>query len=250
MSVPWPIDRIERRPLAGLKPYEKNARTHSPAQIDEIVASIREWGWTMPVLIDEAGGIIAGHARVEAARRLGLGEVPCIVATGWTESQRRAYVLADNQLALNAGWDLELLRVEIRDLGVLGFDLGLAGFSPLAIDELFATPTPPADPAATLAERFGVVPFSVLNAREGWWQERKAAWLALGIQSEVGRGENLLQFSETIREPDPAKRRSAVPGNHGGAASPSYAPDFYRRKAEAEEKAGRKMTTAEFNALG
>lgn len=245
-KVPWPVDRVERRALAALIPYAQNARTHSDEQIEQIVRSIREWGWTMPVLIDDAGGIIAGHARVMAARRLGIAEVPCIVATGWTDAQRRAYVLADNQLALNAGWDLELLRVEINGLGSLGFDLGLAGFTSAGLDGLFAAGTPPADPAATLAERFGVAPFSVLNAREGWWQERKAAWLALGIQSEIGRGENLLQFSDTILEPDAAKRRAAVPGNAGHPASASYNPDFYKQKRDKEAELGRSLTTAEF----
>lgn len=123
----WPADQVVRRPLSELMPYARNARTHSDAQVAQIAASIREWGWTNPVLIDEAGGIIAGHGRVMAARKLKIEEVPCIVATGWSEAQKRAYVLADNQLAMNAGWDMDLLKVEIGDLSAEGFDVGLIG---------------------------------------------------------------------------------------------------------------------------
>lgn len=125
----WPADRVERRPVASLIPYARNARTHEPQQVAQIAASIAEWGWTVPVLVDEAGGIIAGHGRVLAARQLQLSEVPVMVACGWSESQKRAYVLADNQLALNAGWDEELLKLELGDLAASDFDLALTGFS-------------------------------------------------------------------------------------------------------------------------
>src|SRR5437763_2619944 len=99
----WPADEVQRWPVERLVPYARNARTHSDAQVAQIAASIREWGWTMPVLADEAGGVIAGHGRILAAQRLGLAEVPVMVARGWSEAQKRAYVLADNKLALNAG---------------------------------------------------------------------------------------------------------------------------------------------------
>ena len=111
----WPADKVERWPLDRLVPYARNARTHSDAQVAQIAGSIREWGWTKPVLVDE-NGIIAGHGRVLAARKLGLTEVPVMVARGWSEAQKRAYVIADNKLALNAGWDEELLRLELADL--------------------------------------------------------------------------------------------------------------------------------------
>jgi DNA modification methylase len=127
-SGSWPADAIERRALVSLVPYARNARTHSEVQIAQIAASIREWGWTMPVLVDEAGMIIAGHGRVLAAARLGLGEVPVVVARGWSEAQKRAYTIADNKHALNAGWDEALLRIEVADLASMGFDLPLMGF--------------------------------------------------------------------------------------------------------------------------
>ena len=124
----WPADKIERRRVDDLIPYARNARTHSDEQIAQIMASITEWGWTTPVLIDDKGGIIAGHGRVMAARKLGIDEVPTVTATGWTKAQKAAYVLADNQLPQNAGWDMDLLKIEMQDLSADGFDLSLMGF--------------------------------------------------------------------------------------------------------------------------
>lgn len=134
----WPADKVERRSVSALIPYARNARTHSDEQVGQIAASIREWGWTIPVLIDEEGGVIAGHGRLLAAQRLGLAEVPVMVATGWTEAQRRAYVLADNKLALNAGWDRDLLAAELSDLRELGAELRVVGFSDEELTDLFA----------------------------------------------------------------------------------------------------------------
>lgn len=127
---------IETLPTAALTPYARNARTHSPEQVAQIAASIREFGFTNPVLIDAEGGIIAGHGRVMASNRLGLAEVPCIRLAHLTDAQRRAYVIADNQLALNAGWDEALLAVEIGELKDLEFDLDLTGLGMEEIDRL------------------------------------------------------------------------------------------------------------------
>jgi DNA modification methylase len=124
----WPADKIERKKVDALIPYARNARTHSDDQVAQLAASIKEWGWTTPVLIDEDGGIIAGHGRVMAARKLGIKEIPTMTATGWTKAQKQAYVLADNQLPQNAGWDMDLLSVEMKDLDSEGFDLSLIGF--------------------------------------------------------------------------------------------------------------------------
>ena len=123
-----PADRAERRKVSDLVPYARNSRTHSDEQVAQIAASIKEWGFTNPVLIEPDGGIIAGHGRVMAAQRLGLKDVPCVIAAGWTEAQKRAYVIADNKLAVNAGWDNDLLAVEFGELADLGFDLDLTGF--------------------------------------------------------------------------------------------------------------------------
>ncbi len=122
------IVQIENRPIEALIPYARNSRTHSDAQVAQIAASIREFGWTNPVLVDGSNGIIAGHGRVLAARKLGFDQVPVIELAHLTESQKRAYVLADNKLAENAGWDDELLRIELEALQAAGFDLSLTGF--------------------------------------------------------------------------------------------------------------------------
>jgi len=128
-TKPNPADKVERRKVSDLIPYARNSRTHSDAQVAQIAASIREWGWTTPILIDQAEMIIAGHGRVLAARKLGLEDVPVVVADGWTDAQKRAYVIADNKLALNSGWDMDLLSVEFADLSELGFDLEKIGFT-------------------------------------------------------------------------------------------------------------------------
>ena len=132
---------VTYRPIESLIPYARNSRTHSDAQVAQIAASIREFGWTNPVLIDAEGGIIAGHGRIMAGRKLGITEAPCIVLDGLTEAQRRAYVIADNKLALNAGWDIDLLKIELKDLDAEKFDLSLTGFDPGELGNLLADKT-------------------------------------------------------------------------------------------------------------
>lgn len=116
--------------VASLVPYARNARTHSDAQVAQIAASIREFGFTAPILVDGGKGVIAGHGRLLAARKLGMTEVPTIELAHLTPAQKRAYVLADNRIALSAGWDPEMLRLELGDLQADGFDLNLTGFDP------------------------------------------------------------------------------------------------------------------------
>jgi ParB-like chromosome segregation protein Spo0J len=129
---------LEQIKLDALIPYARNSRTHSDAQVAQIAASIKEFGFTNPVLIDETGSIIAGHGRVMAARKLAITDVPSIRLTHLTEAQKKAYVIADNKLALNAGWDDEMLAVELSDLQGMGFDLDLTGFSTDEIEALLA----------------------------------------------------------------------------------------------------------------
>ena len=114
--------------VSDLIPYINNSRTHSDEQVNQVAASIKEFGFTSPVLIDEQGGLIAGHGRVMAAKKLGLDNVPCITLSGLTEAQKKAYIIADNQLPLNAGWDLDKLKLEIENLNELDFDINLLGF--------------------------------------------------------------------------------------------------------------------------
>lgn len=130
--------KITQQPTSALVPYARNSRTHSAEQVAQIAASIREFGFTNPVLVDDAGGIVAGHGRVMAAQHLGMAEVPTI-SVGWlSESQRRAYVIADNQLALNAGWDESVLVQEVAWLQEQHFDTDLLGFNTDFLDGLLA----------------------------------------------------------------------------------------------------------------
>jgi ParB-like chromosome segregation protein Spo0J len=127
--------KIQYKPIADLIPYARNSRTHSDAQVAQIASSIKEFGWTNPVLLDGENGIIAGHGRVMAASKLGEKEVPTIELSHMDENQKRAYIIADNKLALNAGWDNEMLMLEVADLKDAGYDLGLTGFN---MDEINA----------------------------------------------------------------------------------------------------------------
>jgi ParB-like chromosome segregation protein Spo0J len=153
----WPLDR--------LVPYEKNARTHSPVQIQQIAASITEFGFTNPILVDGADGILAGHGRLAAAKDMGLALVPVIVLDHLSAAQRKAYILADNQLALNAGWDTELLQMEVAALNLEDFDLSLLGFDddriaslldPDGIDREEGPPTGADDPGKEYQQKYAV----------------------------------------------------------------------------------------------
>jgi DNA modification methylase len=150
-----PADKVERWSIDKLVPYARNARTHSDEQVGQIAASIKEWGWTTPVLVDEQGSIIAGHGRTLAAQRLQMTEVPVMVAKGWSDAKKRAYVLADNKLAMNAGWDNEMLALELGEIGDLGFDLDLTGFT---ADEIAALMPEQIEPGQTDEDAVPEVP--------------------------------------------------------------------------------------------
>ena len=134
------MNKLELIPIDDLIPYARNSRTHSDEQIAQIAASIKEFGFTNPVLIDDDGGIIAGHGRCMAARKLKMDAVPCIRLTGLTEAQKKAYIIADNKLALNAGWDDEMLKIELEELDNLNFNLELLGFEIDELSEMFDEP--------------------------------------------------------------------------------------------------------------
>ena len=141
------IETVEEWPIDKLTPYARNARTHSPKQVDQIASSINEWGFTNPIIADADGNVIAGHGRLLASKKLGLKTVPVRVVTDWPEAKKKAYILADNKLALNAGWDEELLRLELEELKELDFDLDLIGFEDFEIAEIVNEPIqlPPVD---------------------------------------------------------------------------------------------------------
>lgn len=133
----WPASKVEMRNVSELVPYANNSRRHSPQQVDQIAASINEWGWTVPVIVDEKGMLIAGHGRILAAQKLGIEQVPTITATGWTEAQKKAYVIADNKLALNADWNLQILTSEIDSIARLDFDITKLGFDDNELSKMF-----------------------------------------------------------------------------------------------------------------
>lgn len=188
------------RDVNALELYANNARTHSADQVDRLARAIIEFGWTQPILADDQG-VVAGHGRIAAAMQiydgdgvirlldgtaLPHGKVPVVDCSGWTPEQRRAYILADNRLAELAGWDESLLNIELDFLRDADFDLSLIGFDDVNEDGI-GDGDGDDSPSMTIADKFMVPPFSVMNARDGWWQERKRQWISLGIRSELGR---------------------------------------------------------------
>lgn len=210
-----------------LKPYERNAKKHPQDQIEKIKKSIQEFGFISPCLIDKENRIIAGHGRVQAATQLGMEKVPCIYVEGLTEEQRRAYIIADNRLTELGGWDEDLIAFELHELTVAGFDVEMLGF-----DTVVEKPQtePDAEKAYTrLTDRFFVNPFSVLDSRQKWWQDRKRAWKDLGIASEIGRGND-----GDVTKDGLTYAKSHVPMN------------VYKQKNRLEEALGRSVKWDEF----
>ena len=221
--------KITNKKVTELIPYVNNSRTHSDEQVAQIAASIKEFGWTNPILVDGSNGIIAGHGRLLAARKLGQTEVPTIELSDLTDTQRKAYIIADNRLALSAGWDNEMLTLELNDLLADGFALEILGFDADELSDLLndKDETEPKG-NGNLSDRFLIPPFSVLNAREGWWQDRKRAWIALGIKSEEGRGgeyegdATALGFDNEEQRRDAQLRRSALASPGGSIMVAGY----------------------------
>jgi DNA modification methylase len=292
---------VRALPVADLIPYARNSRTHDEGQIAQLAASLDEFGMVGSIVVRD-GVIAKGHGTLDAIRKLyaagkllypapgkaggadpyPVGTAPVLEVSGWTDAQFRAYVIADNKLALNAGWDEEMLRIEFDALKDDGFDLSLVGFDADELKDIFTGPATgegegegkggepdEGEKVGSLAERFLIPPFTVLNAREGWWQDRKRAWLALGIKSELGRGENALGMSEQAKNPDTYRERreqtedlrgglthrtttdpyrNKKKGEMGGVLMKSWTshPLFYPQKQAKEKELGRELTTAEF----
>lgn len=215
--------QFDNRKVTELIPYINNARTHSEAQVKQIASSIQEFGFTNPILIDEDNGIIAGHGRLLAAELLSIDAVPVYILKGLTPVQKKAYVIADNQLALNAGWDEEMLAMEIEFLEEADFNIDLLGFEDDFLDMVLGDENELSESRkaiGSLNDQFLISPFSVFNSRKGWWQDRKRAWIELGIQSELGRDDKLSITSLTTNQ--------------------------YTEKNEIEKKLGRKLTIDEY----
>jgi hypothetical protein len=170
----WPADKVKSATVASLEPYARNSRTHSPEQVSKIARSIEQFGFTNPILVDEQGTIIAGHGRVMAAKKLRLTSVPVMVATGWTEAQKRAYVIADNKLGLDAGWDLEILSSEIKALDNLNFDLTLTGFTADELGDLTLKLNPEPAGSSEAGEMNTIVQFNIVfddeSQQELWFK--------------------------------------------------------------------------------
>lgn len=210
--------KVESVAIKSLTMDPENARTHSEKNIKAIAGSLTTFGQRKPLVVWD-NIVIAGNGTIEAAKSLGWEKIEITrVPSDWSHDQARAFALADNRTAELAEWDNDILANQLIDLDSVGYEINDWGFEPL---------TPPSDPiradegidlqdemdiavgqreSINLAATYGVPPFSILDQRSGHWQERKRLWMALGIQSEVGRGENLLGFSDTIRQPDQEKR--------------------------------------------
>ena len=159
---------IDYRKTGELIPYINNSRTHSEQQVQQVAASIKEFGFTNPILIDEDSGIIAGHGRLQAAQMMGMDEVPTITLEGLTDTQRKAYVIADNKLALNSGWDFEMLKIELEDMG--NFDLSLLGFDSQELANIIDGLNE--EPSELTEESYSQVFNIVVNCNDETHQER------------------------------------------------------------------------------
>ncbi|MBB5408584.1 hypothetical protein HDG34_002521 [Paraburkholderia sp. HC6.4b] len=184
---PWPADSVERWPLERLQLATHNARSHPPEQVESLAGSLREFGWTIPVLVDEAGEVIAGHGRLLAARQIGLADAPVIVARGWSGAQKRAYRIADNKLALNASWDTELLAQELQALTAEGFEPDLLGFSDADLARLTDdTDRLRLDHAAQIAEVADPTEFGFASANANTHERAPVSTAADAVASQNG----------------------------------------------------------------
>ena len=218
-----------------LIPYARNSRTHSEAQVTKIAASIKEFGFLNPVIVDGENGIVAGHGRVMAAKKLGMDEVPVIEANHLTEAQRRAYVIADNRLALDAGWDDEMLRVEFAELEGLGFDLDLTGFS---LDEIGALQIQEIPPGLTDEDAVPEIPVQPVTVEGDVWLMGKHR-LMCGDSTSIDAVEMLMEGNKPdLIHTDPpygmnaVSKSSVLKKNYGtdimGDDTPDVAKDAFR----------------------
>lgn len=175
--------KVQYVPIGQVNPYENNPRKNKAA-VDYVANSIKEFGWRQPIVTDKDFVIIVGHTRLQAAKKLKLKEVPVLVADDMTEEQAKAYRLADNKTAEFAEWDFDLLNDELLNLDM---DMTLFGFEDAEEKE----ETDDVE-HSTLTDKFIVPPFSILDTRQGYWQDRKKAWKDLGLKSDLGRNDNLI----------------------------------------------------------
>jgi len=240
------VASIQSWPIGQVVPYHRNARLHTDEDVRRLAEFITRHGFNKPIEVDEAGVILCGHRRLGAAKALGMDAVPVIVHRHLDEAQKAEYRIADNRLTLEGEWDEAMLGAELDDIVHAGGDPNYTGLDSEELERIVndyqrlvdgEAPGGSNDGGAaatqTLADRFLIAPFTVLNAREGWWQNRKRAWVSLGIQSELGRS-------------DYEKRAT---NNSGGVLLTSNTvadASFYTKKREAEVALGHALTTEEF----
>lgn len=222
-------DKIEIKKLDDLIPYINNPKEHPGEQVDKIASSIKNFGFSIPLIIDINNEIIAGHGRYQAAKKLQLDDVPCIIKDDLSEAQIKAFRIADNKVA-ESEWNFEALFAEMEQLEDMDFDLKSLGFDEDELEDFFRndeseelTEEEIEEAKASLAERFIVPPFSVLDTKQGYWQDRKTAWLNIGIKGEESREE------------------MEVSGSFAGST-----PNYYNMKAKKEKELKRELSHNEF----
>ena len=240
MSKQGKFPLIKTAQVADLIPYARNSRTHSDEQITQIAASIKEFGFLNPVIVDGENGIIAGHGRVMAAKKLGMTELPAVEASHLTDAQRRAYIIADNKLALNAGWDDEMLRVEFAELEELGFDLDLTGFS---LDEIGALQIEEIPPGLTDEDAVPEIPVQPVTVEGDVWllgRHRLMCGDSTSIDAVdrlmAGEAIDLVHTDPPYGISESAKKRTSRETN-SLAKSNSHLPDFNDSSTDAARDA-------------
>ena len=235
----WPIEKFIE--------YANNPRKNDHA-VDKIAQAIEYFGFRIPIVAKSDGTVVDGHLRLKAARQLGMTNLPVVLADDMTDEQIKAFRISVNKMAELADWDDDLLRNELQDLQAIEFDMALLGFDDDFLNHILDDDQHPNDDnkpepeiKVSLSDRFMIAPFSVISARDGWWMGRKRAWLALGITSEIGRGEvgmaNQNGLNKIMAEKHPRLLLSK------GAST-----DFYRLKRLKESELGRRLTNAEYTA--
>ena len=249
---------VEWWPVTKPIPYENNPRFHSDRAVEIVANSIRTYGWQQCVLVDKEGVLVAGHNRLKAAKLLGEKWVPVKVAHNLTPEQIRAYRIADNRTAEESEWDDDKLAFEMLELSALDFDMEQLGFTSDELAKYMETDfgglggdgetegQREARVHQTLAARFIIPPFSVLDARQGYWQERKKAWVDRGIQSEMGRGDVLFDSKAQNRLKEIMNEGKDKSGGVLMASNTSADPGFYAKKRAKEKELGVVLTTEEF----
>ena len=228
-GIPVHCSHLRIADVTSLIQNPRNPNKHGDAQVALLAKIIRHQGWRAPITISRRSGfIVTGHGRLEAAKLLGVQSVPVDEQDFATEADEWAHLIADNRIAELADPSRAELATLLAELDTGDFDMDLTGFDYSALEELMTAAAPEGDSdesRATLAERFGVPPFSVLDARQGYWQDRKRAWLALGIKSEIGRGGGYDGSDSQLQESGQARRDTSSPGG-----SPRPACDYSNRQ--------------------